>query len=68
MSRDARQSLIAVGSVLLFVALFWLGLTYLDATLIPDWVLPAGLALTTVNLLWSLARLLRSKRTPRATP
>ncbi|MES2443531.1 MAG: hypothetical protein V4574_11940 [Pseudomonadota bacterium] len=57
MSLDARQSLIALGSVLLFIGAFYLSMTFFDGVDIPGWVGPAiGLTGGVINLVWRFFR------------
>lgn len=62
MTQDARQSLIALGSVTLFIGLFVVSLSLLRGVNIPNWVLPLGLVLTTIDLGWRFLRWNCAKR------
>ena len=62
MSIDAKQSLIAAGSVLLLFGFFWLGLTLLDGVYVPNWVLRLGLILVTISFGWRLVGWLRTRQ------
>ncbi|RVU01155.1 hypothetical protein EOE18_18230 [Novosphingobium umbonatum] len=64
MTKDARQSLIALGSVTLFIGLFVVSLSLLKGIEIPNWVLPLGLVLMTVDFGWRIFRWARPKRAP----
>jgi protein-S-isoprenylcysteine O-methyltransferase Ste14 len=62
MTQDARQSLIALGSVTLFFGLFVVSLSLLKGINIPDWVLPLGLVLMAIDFGWRFSRWRRAKR------
>lgn len=62
MSLDAKQSLIAAGSVLLLFGFFWVSVTLLDGVYLPAWVLPLGLILMTISFAWRLVSWLRAKQ------
>lgn len=64
MTKDARRSLIALGSVTLFIGLFVVSLSLLKGIEIPNWVLPLGLVLMTVDFGWRFFRWARAKRAP----
>ena len=63
MSRDAKQSLILVGAVLLLFGGLWLAMTF--APDIPDWVEPSAMALLGLGLVWQLVRWAWSKAATR---
>lgn len=62
MTQDARQSLIALGSVTLFIGLFVVSLSLLEGVNIPNWILPLGLVMVTVDFGWRLWLWKRAKR------
>jgi protein-S-isoprenylcysteine O-methyltransferase Ste14 len=62
MTQDARQSLIALGSVVVWVGFAVMFLRLSKGSDIPDWVLPLGLLLMTIDLVWRAVRWLRSRR------
>jgi hypothetical protein len=62
MTQDARQSLIALGSVTLFIGLSVVGLSLLRGVNIPSWVLPLGLVLMAIDFGWRFLRWNRAKR------
>jgi len=62
MTRDARQSLIALGTVTLIVGLFIAGLRLSEGVDIPDWVLAAGLLLLMFDFAWRFVRWCRSRQ------
>jgi hypothetical protein len=62
MTQDARQSLVAFGSVFLCVVFAVVSLRLTRGFDIPDWVLPLGLLLMTINLGWQGVQWLRSRR------
>jgi hypothetical protein len=62
MSLDAKQSLIAAGSVILLFTIFWMTLPLLDGVYLPNWVLPLALIVMTIDFGWRLVRWLRAKR------
>lgn len=64
MTEDARQSLIALGSVTLFIGFFVASLSLLKNIDIPSWVLPLGWMLMTINFGWRFFRWARAKRAP----
>lgn len=64
MTLDARQSLTVVASVTLFIGLFLASLKLFKGIDIPDWVLPAGLILMTIDFGWKLLQWLRARRPP----
>lgn len=67
MSRDARNSLIAWGSVLAMAALFWLGARYLPVPPeISPWVGRIAFALIAINLAWDAIRWVRAARREKA--
>lgn len=66
MTKDARQSLIALGSVTLFIGFFVVSLSLLKGVDIPNWVLPLGLVLMTIDFgrrffQWARAKRARSE-------
>lgn len=64
MTKDARQSLIALGSVTLFIGFFVVSHSLLKDIDIPNWVTPLGLVLMTINFGLRFFRWARAKRTP----
>ncbi len=62
MTQDARQSLIALGSVTLFIGLFVVSLGLLRGVSIPNWVMLLGLMLMTIDFGWRILRWNRAKR------
>lgn len=64
MTEDARQSLIALGSVTLFIGFFVASLSVLKNIDTTSWVLPLGLMLMTINFGWRFFRWARAKRAP----
>jgi hypothetical protein len=62
MTQDARQSLIALGSVTLFVGLFAANLSIFKVVEIPDWILPLCLALMTIDFAWRFGKWIYAKR------
>jgi hypothetical protein len=61
MTQDARQSLIALGSVTLLAGLCMASLRLVKGGDIPEWVQPVGLGLMTINFAWDFGRWLRAK-------
>jgi protein-S-isoprenylcysteine O-methyltransferase Ste14 len=62
MALDASQSLTAVTLVTLFIGLFLVALKLLKGIEIPDWVLPVGLILLTIDFGWRFVQWLRARR------
>ena len=62
MTLDARQSLTAVVSVTLFIGLLLVSRKLLKGIDIPDWVLPVGAILMTIDLGWRFVQWLRARR------
>lgn len=62
MSVDARNSLVAWGSVLALFALLWLSLKYAPAHDLPNWAAPVGLGLMLLGWAWDLFRHFRIRR------
>ncbi len=62
MTQDARQSLIALGSVTLFIGLFVVSLNLLKGVNTPNWILSLSLVLMTVDFGWRFWRWKRAKR------
>jgi hypothetical protein len=62
MTQDARQSLITLGSVVVWVGVMVVILWFSKGIDIPDWVLPLGLLLMTIDLVWRAVRWQRSRR------
>jgi dipeptide/tripeptide permease len=61
MTQDVRQSLTALGSVLAFIGLFAALLHFGKGIDIPEWVVPLGLGLMTIDVGWSLLRWARAR-------
>ena len=64
MTKDARQSLIAFGSVTMFIGFFVASLSLFKDIDIPNWVLPLGLVLMTIDFGWRFFRWAGAKRAP----
>ncbi|WP_157218685.1 hypothetical protein [Flavisphingomonas formosensis] len=62
MTKDARQSLIALCSVTLLIGLSVVSVSLLKGIDIPDWVLPLGLVLMTIDFGWRFILWIRAKR------
>lgn len=61
MTKDARRSLIALGSMTLFVGLLVASLSLLKGIDIPNWILPLGWVLMTIEFDWRFFRWTRAK-------
>lgn len=67
MTLDARQSLTAFASVTLFMGLFLVLLKLIRGIDIPEWMLPAGLILMTIDFAWRFVQWLRERLSPPAS-
>jgi hypothetical protein len=61
MTQEARQSLIAFGSIVVWVGGMVVILWFSAGIDIPDWVLPLGLLMMTIDLVWRAVRWQRSR-------